>query len=232
MTGTKTWIGAAFALSILLWSADAAAQRTGSRLGKDATAKDAPAATQLLADCTVARRPDLVGKWFRLLPGTQGERDLLLNAAEDLSLCLDSDKLIMDGKALAFQPRAMRYPVAAAWVRRNMGNSPATSPLPAESDPWFVSQLNALAPGAKVDREQLVLQDFGHCVAVREWGGTRALLLSMPDSEDQKAAIAKLVPVLGSCLTEDAKMTLTAENLRRVLAEPVFHILAAAPAKR
>jgi len=225
-------LGAVAAVAAVVLAAPADAQRTGSRIGKDATGKDAPAAMQLLADCTVARRPDLVSKWFGTLPGTPEERALLTDAADDLSACFDSDKLVMDGKELAFKPRAMRYPVAAAWVRRHLGTSPTTSPLPADSDPWFVSQLGALAPDAPFDRANLVLQDFGHCVAVNDWAGTRALLLSKPQSSEQEAAVAKLIPVLGPCLAADAEMQLTPDNLRRVLAEPVYHILSASAAKR
>jgi hypothetical protein len=229
---SRSIIGAAVAVSALFWSVGVTAQRTGTRLGKDAAKEDAAAAMQLLADCTVTRRPDLVEKWFRTLPGTPRERELLHKASEDLSACFDSDMLVMDGKELAFKPRVMRYPVAAAWVRRHMAKSPIEAPEAADPDPWFVTELNALPADAPVDRANLMLQDFGHCVSLREWGGTRALLLSKPGSSEQKAAVEKLVPVLGDCLSQDAKITLNPDNLRKVMAEPVYHIVTAAAAKR
>ena len=218
---------AALTAILFAFSSVAPAQRTGSRLGRDASAKDGPAAMELMASCAVNRRPDLIRQWFQYLPGTPEEAALLRGWATDLTACLDSDQLVMDGKELRFKPRSMRLPVAMVLARKAVKDGPLSSPIPDSAEPWFVLKLNALGSDAQVDRDALLLQDFGHCVAVRRWGGSRALLLSRPDSIEQKAAVSELAPVLGACLAENAKITLTPANLRSVLAEPMYQIIAA-----
>ena len=216
----------------LLASATAplAAQRTGSRLGKNAAPKDAAAAMRVMVDCVVSRRPDLVQKLFETLPGSTEEYRLLKISEADLGLCMDNQMLVLDGKELAFPAGQMRYSLAEAWVRASRSRLPLVSPATALAPVWFELRLAAVTPTTPLDRGALVLQDFGHCVAVSEWAGTRELLVSKPASAEQSAAIAKLVPKLGACLTQDAKVAVTPENLRRVLAEPVYHIVAASPA--
>jgi hypothetical protein len=232
VTPAKILIGGLAVVGLFVAATSASAQRLGTRIGRDATPKDAAAAMEILAGCAVDRRANFVRKWFTLLPGTSEEGALLKSQEADLSACMDDDALVLDGKELAFQPISMRYPVAAAWGRKHLKNGPLESPVPATSDPWFLPKLNDLSAGASVDRSALILQDFGHCVAVHEWAGARALLLSQPDSQEQRAAVAKLVPVLGPCLSEDVEITLTPENLRRVLAEPVYHIVAASAGRQ
>jgi hypothetical protein len=208
----------------------AEAQRTGSRIGhtaEHASPKDAAAAIQIMANCLGDRRPDFARRWLRLLPGTREERELILAEEPDLSICMDDPLLVMDGKELRLQPHTLRLPTARAMVRKMLSRAPRQSPLPPQSDPWFLPQLAALPAGAGVDRAALGFQDFGHCVAVNSWPASIALLASEPDSPAQAAAIRQLMPVLGPCLSDDVKITLTPANLRDVLAEPVYHILAA-----
>jgi len=228
----KLWLGGLAVVALFAAASSASAQRTGTRIGRDATPEDAAAAMEILADCTVDRRADFVRKWFDLLPGTPGEFRLLKSQEADLSACMESNVLVMDGKRLEFKAASMRYPVAAAWGRRHLAEGPAGSPAPVTSDPWFLARMKELPAGASLDRAALVLQDFGHCVAVHEWAGARALLLSKPGSFEQREAIAKLTPVLGPCLSENVEIALTPENLRRVLAEPVYHIVTASAGRQ
>src|SRR4051812_18113310 len=195
----------------------ASAQRTGSRIGHTAevgNVQDASAAVQAIANCLGERRPDFVRRWLGLLPGTKEELALVRAEEPDLSICMDDPQLVLDNKVLRLQPRSLRLPTARAMVRRMLPRAPRQSPLPAESDPWFLPQLTAYGSGADVDRTSLAFQDFGHCIAVHSWPGTMALLASEPDSPAQAAAVRQLVPVLGPCLTDDVKITLTPANLR------------------
>lgn len=213
---------------VLVSAVAVSAQRTGTRIGRDATSKDGAAAMDILAACAIERRPDLVRQWLQYLPGTTEESALLRKWSDDLSTCMESDQLVMDGMELRFRPRMMRLPVAKALVGKTLRNAPVTSPASPTSEPWFMAKLNTLGKDAAVDRPALVLQDFGHCVAINRWQASRRFLLSEPDSAEQKQAVAELVPVLGPCLPQDAKISLTPANLRTVLAEPVYQIIAAA----
>jgi hypothetical protein len=224
---------AAAAVLALLAAGPAGAQRTGSRIGQTATPgseKDAAAAIEIIAQCLGDRRPDFLRRWLQMLPGTREEYRFVSAEEGDLSVCMDSQSLVLDGKVLTLKARSLRLPSARAMVRRMLPGAPAQSPMAQDSDPWFLAQLTALPREADLDRAALAFQDFGHCVAVRDWTGTLALLRAEPGSAREAAAVRKLVPVLGPCLTDDVKITITPGNLRDVLAEPVYHILAAAPA--
>lgn len=224
--------GFALAALLLCTAGPAAAQRTGTRIGRDAevgNVRDAVALVQTVANCLADRRKDFVRRWFAKLPGTQDEFALVQKEEEDLAICMESDQLISDGRELRFTPGVLRLPTARAMVARMVAEAPPQSPMPPDSEPWFMPLLAGVATGADVDRAGLILQDFGHCVATRSWPATLALLASKPDSAEQAAAVRRLMPVLGPCLTADVNMTLTPANLRDVLAEPVYHILTAAP---
>jgi hypothetical protein len=222
LAGNLLCLAATLALVI---PAAAEAQRTGSRIGKDAGPRDAAAVMQMMADCIAGRRPELVRRWFQLLPGSAEEGALLRSETDDMSLCLDSDRLVMDGKALSFRQQALRLPVAQATLRLAMRSAPAESPAGADSDPWFMAQLRALPKNASMDRPYLSWLDFGHCVAVHDWADSLALLQSAPDSPAERAAVKKLVPVLGPCITQNSRLVLTPANLREGLTEPVVHLI-------
>ena len=225
-------VGLALAAQLLCTAGPASAQRTGSRIGRDAeigNAEDAAALTQTIANCLADRRRDFVRRWFAKLPGSQDEFAFVKKEEGDLAICMEDRQLVSDGRELSFTPRSLRVPTARAMVVRMVAEAPPASPMPPDSDPWFLPLLSGLPAGAEVDRPGLGFQDFGHCVATRSWPATLALLASKPDSAEQAAAVRRLMPVLGPCLTEDIKITLTPANLRDVLAEPVYHILTGAP---
>jgi hypothetical protein len=90
----------------------------------------------------------------------------------------------------------------------------------------------AVGAQTRVDRGSLAVQDFGHCVALRAWADTRALFATEANSPAESAAVRRLTPVLGPCLTEGANIRVTHRNLRLILAEPFYHIMASAPAAR
>lgn len=219
---------ASIPLALLLVAGEAAAQRTGSRLGRTAqvgNVDDAELAMAIMARCVVARRPHLVRQWFALLPGTPEESQLLRSQTEDLSLCLESDRLVLDGHSIRFQSRAFRRPVALAFVERRLSEAPREAPLQAAAEPWFMARIARLAPAAPLDRGSLVVQDFGHCVALRAWQDTRALFATATDSAEEAAAVRRLMPVLGPCLSEGVTINITRRNLRLMLAEPFYHLM-------
>ena len=228
----KLVVGLALATQLRCAAGPAAAQRTGTRIGRDAEVgnpKDAVLLVQTVANCLADRRKDFVRRWLAKLPGTKDEFALVQKEEGDLAICMENDQLVSDGRELRFKPRLLRLPTARAMVARMVADAPPQSPMPPDSDPWFLPLLSEIPAGTDVDRAGLVLQDFGHCVATRSWPATLALLASKPESAEQAAAVRGLKPVLGPCLAADANITLTPANLRDVMAEPVYHILTAAP---
>jgi len=219
----------AAAVAALLVAAPAEAQRAGTRIGRNASARDAPAAMQLVADCLAARRADMVTRVLHTLPGSREEGAILVAQEPDIGVCMESDMLVLDGKSLRFSARAIRTPMAYALLRRMPGGVPSKKPALAAAEPWFLAPFNALPAGSMVSKDHLNLLDFGHCVALAQWAGTRQLLAAAPDSLQEKAAITSLTPVLGGCLVEGMTVSITPRVLRDALAEPVYHLLADTP---
>jgi hypothetical protein len=203
----------------------AEAQRTGTRMGKNAGAPDIPAAMRIMAECTVARRGTMVRSWLDTLPGSVEEDRIFTRNLDDLGLCFDDDMLVVDGKTIVVKVGMVRYPLALAMARRQLRVN-STVPALAKDSPWFAPKLVGLDKSAAVDRLALGMQDFGHCVAVSDWAAARALVLSEEGSTEQKAAVAALFPVLGPCLPSDVQIKLTPANLRSAVAEPMVHMLA------
>jgi hypothetical protein len=224
------WRPTAVLLALVLVAGEAAAQPTGSRVGRSAQAgnvDDAELAMGHMARCIADRRPELVRRWLALLPGTREELALLRRESPDFSFCLEDRNLSMEGRSLRFQPRAARRPVALAVVEHRLAQAPAEAPLPPDSDPWFVVPMAAMSAQMQVDRGSLAVQDFGHCVALRAWTDTRALFATEANTPAESAAVRRLTPALGPCLTEGVNIRVTHRNLRLILAEPFYHLMTA-----
>lgn len=218
-------VSLAFGLA-LAGAVPASAQWTGSRIGHDANERDVGVALQKAADCMVQRQPAKVDGWLATLPGTREESARIDKMTEDAATCLGSDPhLVLAGKRVTFSPRTMRQLIAVAMAARALREDRPAPALDPDSRPWFAAALDVLPRGTRLDMQALAMGDFGHCVAVRDWAGSRALLLSEPESPAERAALKKLAPSLGPCLTEDSKLTLTADNIRKILAEPLYHLV-------
>jgi hypothetical protein len=218
-------------LMLLLGTAEAAAQRTGriQRIAEAGNVEDAELAMGIMARCVASRRETLVRTWFAMLPGTREEAALIRGEVHDLSLCLEDDRLVMAGRAIRFPPGSLRRPVALALVERRISQAPEEAPLGPDAEPWFVAPLGALARGRPVDRGALVIQDFGHCVVLGAWRESRALFATRSGSDEESAVVDRLMPKLGPCLAEGVTVNVTRRNLRLMLAEPFYHLMARAP---
>ena len=213
----------------------AQAQWTGTRMGHTANTgtKDVNAVIALIAQCVTKDRPGLVHEWLNILPGTPEEERYFDGHIEDLERCLQDNRLVVANRELVVRPSHLRGPIAIVAARRLIERSPGSFIPAKDSPPWFEAAYKARPAGSSVNGSMLALQDFGHCVAVNNWAGTRALLLSKPDSRQQRDAVTAITPSLGPCLTNAATVSLTPANLRAALSEPVYHILdsgSAAPA--
>ncbi|HEV2817505.1 MAG TPA: hypothetical protein VGW40_09845 [Allosphingosinicella sp.] len=227
--------GIAFAAAALVLAGaapEAAAQRTGTRMGRNAmnTQRDAYTLLGIIGECLAQRRPELVRRWLNMLPGSREELALLDAQEGDFDVCASDDQFILGGgRELLYTPRRLRVPAALATVRRSIGRAPERSPLPADSDPWFVPALNALPSGSTIDRGSLLAQEFGHCVAVTDWANARALLAAREGSSQEGGAFEALRPVLAGCVPQGLRLEITPKALREYLAEPFYHVMTAAP---
>lgn len=215
---------------LLVATAEAGAQRTGriQRTAEAGNVEDAELAMGIMARCVASRREAMVRIWFAMLPGTREEAALIRGETNDLSLCLEDDRLVMAGRAIRFPPGSLRRPVALALVERRISEAPEEAPIGPDSEPWFVAPLGALPSGRPVDRGALVIQDFGHCVVLGAWRESRALFATRSGSDEENAAVDRLMPKLGPCLAAGVTINVTRRNLRLMLAEPFYQVVARA----
>jgi hypothetical protein len=232
--GRSRAVGRALAVLLILSfvaPSDAFAQRTGSRMGRNAVngRRDAYTLIAIIGTCLAERRPALVRRWFGLLPGSREEAALLDSQGDDLGVCMSDDQLILgDGRILTYTPRRLRVSTALAMARRGLSDAPAQSPLSRDSDPWFVAPLASLASGSTIDRASILGQEFGHCLVVTDWASARALLAARDGSRDERSAFHALIPVLGGCLPQGMQIGADAKGVREFIAEPFYHAIASA----
>jgi hypothetical protein len=134
----------------------ALAQRTGSRMGRDAGTNDVPKAMRIMAECMAGKRRNMLRQWFDTLPGTAEEDRIFDRELGDMGLCLEDRMLVVDGKTIVVTARMVRYPLALAKARRELrlgGVVPAMN----KDQSWFAPRLASLAAGAPVDRVALDL---------------------------------------------------------------------------
>ena len=217
------------ALMLAFVAGEAAAQpasESGIALAQDHRAKDAEElAMEALARCFAARRGNLSRHWFAVLPGPPDETAVFRRESHSISSGMRGA-----GRGRHVQRGTLRRPLALVLVERGVSQTPENAPLSSDAQPWFVTPLAALPAGSPVDRGALVVQDFGHCVALRAWRDVRALFSVEPGSSEETAIVERLAPVLGPCLSENADFLVTRRNLRLMLAEPFYQIVTASSA--
>lgn len=218
-------------MSVTLGATGADAQRTGSRIGRDANAKDGITGVRLIAECYYGRAPQHARSIMALLPGDAEERKIMAGDAGNLSACLDSNAVVFDGKQIGFQPRVLRGPLGAAMAKQLLkGGAKAPQPAP-NTQPWFYDMVINRPADRLFDKSGLAIQEFGHCVAVARWEDSLALVKSDDGSAAEKAAVEAIIPALGGCLDAGNKIQITKRNLRDFIGEPVYHLLLATNAK-
>ena len=203
----------------------APAQRLGTRIGKNAGVEDGRDAAQMMAECWAARQPAKAVRWMDIVPGSPDEQTKIFADLREFETCMHDDKLVLDDKSLRFKPPAMRRPVAIALAQDALRRRPIPTTAPVlPTLAWFKGKMSS---SGGYDAAALSMQAFGQCVAIADWSHSIAMLRALPNSENEIAAFKALVPVLGPCIPEGERVTLTRPIVRQVLAEPVYHLMAA-----
>lgn len=82
-----------------------------------------------------------------------------------------------------------------------------------------------------IKRDYVAMRQFGDCVAHADPANSRNLVLAAPGSDQGKAALKLLVPVLGPCIVEGARIEFSKPMLVGILAETLFRASTPAPVK-
>jgi hypothetical protein len=210
-----------------LLPADALAQRTGTRMGRNAVKADAEAVSALIAACMVKRRGAIVDRILATLPGSNEEDRLMLANEGAFGICMSDDKLVADGRTLYFDPQGLRLHLGVAAARARLAASTGSEAVANPGTPWFAAPLAEVKADerAEIDQGMLALLEMGDCLLTREKTGAISLVQSDSNTPDQGKAMRKLVPHLSSCLSSGQEIEITPDVVRFAIAEPLYHRL-------
>lgn len=219
MRGVLLLFGFAMIGSASLTSAQDISGITGTRLNHYATKNDINRLRLEFARCIATRFPKQAADWLQSLPGTEEETSIVANIADDA--CYGTDHIIVNDTTLTMNAMRVRFLVAQALVERKINTLPTALPQISDKS-WFDGKL-AAAKNVHVDTLALTLDDFGECLAKKDWGNSVALLKSRVNSSNEMAVVNLLVPQMGPCLAMQ-KLSIDRPMLRAAVASGIYHV--------
>jgi len=189
-----------------------------------AGAEEGPAAVKLgrvAAECTVAQDRGPVAALLRTLPGSPEEERAARRVAPLFNACGAELGISRSSQGL-YNGRA---DLAAAAAQRELarGSSPSSG---GKLSPWYASAISGRAPGQGYDSVSLGMQEFGTCVVGAAPDASARLVNSLAGSAEERAAIGGIKPVLAGCAVQGKPLRMTLDQLRLLVAEPLYHIIA------
>jgi hypothetical protein len=164
------------------------------------------------ADCVVEQSHRQAADLFTTLPGSADERRAARHLKATFVACLGGDKHIA-----ADDPAGVRAALAVALVVADASGTPRIG------EPWYRSATVGKAAYTAYDPRRLGALEFGSCVMAAAPEAAVALVRAAPDSVAERRAVDALRPVIAPCMTHDTIVRLKADDLRSLLAEPVYH---------
>lgn len=225
---------ATIALGLSVGGGASAQQESGTRLPKDqeweVTESQAKAiqTTHRMAECVVKSRGDQWSQVLAEVPGTAVEAEKTRRLAVEADTCLG---MVAGGAydltQLRFKPSVLRGPIAEALLERNFYSAVRRRDKLAR--PFEMGSAIARPEMSDRTRTSLIVLDFAECVYRSAAADTNALFATEPASPAEKAAIDRLVPRLGPCLSTGMEFTFNPLFLRGALAEAAYrHAVTAA----
>lgn len=203
----------------------AAAQMTGSRLGKNATIHDAKAVFDNMVRCVGERSPKYAHQIMRLAPGSKAEHAKIFGNEGDLGMCMDDQKrrmVLPAGVEMTMNARMFRTNLATVMARNALEDIDASKL--AQAAPWSMAIYDLpTGESQRVDTMQVALLEFGDCVVAAKPVEATAFVRHGAKSSKGSAAMKLMLPVLGSCVPQGANLEITPEVLSVALSEPIYH---------
>ena len=203
-----------------------AAQRTGSRIGRDAGPKDGPLALRIVTECFASEARRYVASLARHHAGRRSSRKLVLAEIQSMSDCMTGDKLVLDGQSI-LRSRSMRCAAnrRSAMVRQMMRHH-EISFARAAADTKPVYDPARSMPKARRSIVSHSVRGF-RIASRKQWDDALARWRTEEGSEAEEVAFRKLIPALAPCVTADQTTHISAFMVREAVAEPIYHIVAA-----
>ena len=123
-----------------------------------------------------------------------------------------SDSVIQRG--IGMPDDLQRGMLAEAVLKEKAGGVVLPAAAPAKSYGHVWSAVSGRDPS---------VDEMAACAATTDPAHIGALLATQPGSAKEKAGVASLVPTLGNCLVQGAKLNANAQSLRAALAEALYH---------
>ena len=220
----RTIISVALAAMIALFAAAPAdAQRTGTRIGSNASKANPEEVLQVAAECAAKRRPAYALNMLQELPGSEEEFRILRRGEGDLGACMNSSQRLAVGSViLSGTPLAFRLALVEEMVKERLTRSVDASAL-SGGEPWFYAKIPAGATEIEADARYITLMEFGDCVVSSAPAQSIAFVSAEKESPAEQAALQGLIPFLGPCIAAGQEITITPVALHQALNEPLYH---------
>lgn len=169
-----------------------------------------------VAQCVVDNDARDAKMLLATLPGSDGERRAGAKLMDLFGGC--NDNRLATGQ-IAWRERAEIANAALLdWLER--GRFDAASP-PARGR-WALAVPEG---GSGYDRNLVSIRQFGDCVVALNPTGALDLARSARGTADERAAIRALAPALSDCLAPGKNFTVKRDDLRLIVAEPLYHMV-------
>ncbi|HEV2747939.1 MAG TPA: hypothetical protein VGW34_11650 [Allosphingosinicella sp.] len=220
------------AFSAFIAAVPAAAQGdppTGSRLGNrqyirsEHDTKASVRAAHRMAGCIYLKQASRVNAALTSVDPADARRRLSALGSKGTCINLLMRDQAANEQQVTFPHDVYRGMLAEAALRQDFGRrSLAALPRQATySRPWFAATGRPLA-----------VDEMAACVADTNPAGVQALLGTTAETDGERAALSRLMPSVGPCLTIGATLNANRQSLRAALAEALYQRLrapAAAP---
>ncbi|HEX4694042.1 hypothetical protein [Sphingomonas sp.] len=169
-----------------------------------------------VAQCVVDNDAHDAKMLLSTLPGSDGERRVGAKLMDLYGGC--NDNRLATGQ-IAWRERA-EIANAALLTWLDGGRFDVASPPPRAR--WALSVADG---GSNYDRHLVSIRQFGDCVVALNPAGALNLARSARGSADERAAIGALAPALNDCLAPGKNFRVKRDDLRLIVAEPLYHMV-------
>ena len=191
-----------------------------SAVSLPAAAQTMESAERDIAQCLVDNDSSRVASLLRTLPGSAAERRVSKPLIQLYGACYDN---VPAQGAFAWRDRAQ---LAAAAVAGGAGKRGLDLASAARQPGWMLEPAAGQVAGTDYDASSVSLLGFGACIVKLAPEASLALVRAEAMTAAEAAAVTALKPAVADCIQPGQKLRLTRENLRLIVSEPLYHLLA------
>lgn len=171
-----------------------------------------------VAACVVDNDPGDVRSLLKTTPGSPAEAAAAVKVMQYYGACNDNGSA---NGTMAWRERAeiANAALAVRMARKSPDISDATRPG------WALAVGNGMVAGRDYDSARVGMRMLGDCAVRAAPQAAVDLVRSAPNSAGERAAIGQLSPVLAPCVPAGQNLRVKRDQLRLIVAEPLYHLL-------